>query len=190
MHNKICLPRLKSSPKRTHSHLPPLLTVIFHPFPCGPSPLLLLPDNLTPPGGQPPPLLAVSLHPSSWWLINLTPPHRAVILYPSCWQPISSLSTQRSSSTPPAGGQIHPTQQSSSTHAVGQTHLSVPSVHSTPLLAIKLAPLRPAVILHPCWGSDCHPSPHSGYPPPLLGVKLKRESGDVVRGDKGDPPTS
>ena len=77
----------------------------------------------SPPSGHPPPLLAA----------NLTPPHPAVILHPRC-QPISSLSTQRSSSTP----------------AGGQSHSSLPSSHLPPiLLAVKLSPPQ-----HRSWRSN------------------------------------
>ena len=79
-------------------------------------------------------------------------------------------------------------QRSSSTPAGSQTQPSPPSGHPPPLLAVKLTPLHPAVILHPCWQSNSpfstqrssytpasgqtHPSPPSGHPPPLLAVKL------------------
>ena len=67
--------------------------------------------------------------------VKITPLHLAVILHP-CWLPTSPLPTQLSSSDPPAVFQIHP---------------SPPSSHHPPLLAVKLTPPRPSVILHSCW---------------------------------------
>ena len=98
------------------------------------------------------PLQAVNLQLSSRLSINL---------HPSCKQFISPLLTQRSSSTTPACGHIHPSpifhpsslELSSSTPAGSPTHHS-PGVHPSPPLAIKLNPPHPAVILHPCWGSN------------------------------------
>ena len=87
--------------------------------------------------------------------VKLSPFHPTVILHP-CWRPSPPLPTQRSSSTHPACNLTL-----SFTPAVKLSRISAQR-HPSPLLlailtpphlavmAVKLSPLRPAVILHPC----------------------------------------
>ena len=130
-----------------------------------------------PPSGHLPPLFAV----------KFTRFRPAVILHPCLHQlhpsPPSGHPPPLLASTSPLSDQ-----RSSSAPACGQTHPSRPSGHPPPLLAVKLTPLRPAVILHTCLRSNSplsaqrststpacgqtHPSPPSGHPPPLMAVKL------------------
>ena len=171
-----------STPIRAHSPLSPLLAVKFPP----PRPTVILHPCLK--SNSPLPTQRSSN--SLLLAVKFTPPRIAVILHP-CWRSHSPISAQQSFFTP-VGCQHHPSPPSGHLPPLLlAVKFSQPSGHPPYLLAVKLTPLRPAVILHTCRrptsplsaqlsssipaGSQPHPSqPISHLPSLLLKVNFPR----------------